>query len=156
MQAARGPPTPTSGAARLLTLAGMWIQAGQVGLFFVVAYSVSALPTAPFLALGAAGVAWVLLVFVFSYRPMRRGELLRARNPTLLFAVLSILTVGVISGLLYALAYHELGKAVQTAASPGGPRSPVLLQTGSRVCPICNKANPLSTSFCQSCGFVLG
>jgi len=144
-------------AAKILTLTGLALQAAQVGVWFLVGFYFSAEPTLRIISsfLGGIGILWLLLVYVLSYRRMATGDFAGARTPTLVFAVLSVFTVSLLSGLFYVLAYNELD-----GADPGRNRSQAMLQPtpiqfGSKVCPICTRANPLSTTYCQGCGFAL-
>jgi hypothetical protein len=143
--------------ARTLILVGLGVQAVQVGYL-----SWLVLETRPTGFLGdlietflAVGVVWLVLVYLLAYRPVDAGQYEAARVPTLAVAVLSIFSGSIVSGLLYILAYEELGKMID-------PRGPVLLRappaplvTASKVCPACGRLNSSATAFCQGCGFAL-
>jgi hypothetical protein len=137
-------------------IGGLALQGIQVAVwFFVGAYFANGtFARDVYYVLGSVGVLWLVLVYLLSLRPIEAGAWERARTPTLVFAVLSVFTVALLSGLFYALAHHELGNAAKAAARPLPPPTPV--QTSSKVCPVCARANPLSTNFCQGCGFGLG
>lgn len=153
------PLTTTDGKhAKLLTLVGLGLQVAEVAFILLLGFFLS---TAGFvqslvISLGVIGIAWTLLVYVFSYRRISSGDLTGARTPTLVFAVLSVFTGSVLSGLLYVLAYHELDRVRGGRAVYQPLQAPTALESASRVCPICSKPNPLSTQFCRGCGFALG
>ena len=119
--------------------------------------------------LGAAaiGFVWIALIWVFSYDRVRNGDYAGARTPTLIFAILSLLSLGIIPGILFLIAYLKLEDAGREAVSPaawsatpspplpsapGGP-APV---AGQRFCSHCGRANPSTGAFCQGCGAPLG
>ncbi|MGP8017301.1 MAG: hypothetical protein ACLPP2_00340 [Thermoplasmata archaeon] len=152
------PADPAGNSAKVLTLAGLAVQVVQCVAFLGIGFYLSSEPSVRTLLvlLGTIGIIWLLLVYAFSYRRMRTGDFVGARSPILVFAVLSVFTVSVLSGLLYILAYHELGSIEQGRPSSHPMRPPSPLRSESKVCPICSRANPLSTTFCQECGFALG
>ncbi len=148
---------PGQGAATLI-LVGMILQAIQVavlfglGLFFV---SVPVLGQIA-LVLGGIGLVWLVLVYVFSYLPTAKHNYSAARTPTLVFAILSILTIGLLSGFLYIVAFSELGDPRTKGYRTEPWRAPTPIRAESKICPICGRSNPLSSLFCQTCGIRLG
>jgi hypothetical protein len=120
---------PSASTAKTLILVGLILE-----LIFVVvgvAVGVGTLIIFPFvgvayLVLGLLGLVWLFLVWMFSYRPVREGRYEAARTPTLIFAILSIITLfSIIPGILYLIGYIKLGDAVREqqmppAGYPGG------------------------------------
>jgi zinc-ribbon domain len=144
--------------AGILIIVGLLLQGVQVVWWFVagaIGYG-GWLPRWIFFALGVVGAVWLVLVYLLAYRPVHFGEYQKARTPTLAFAVLSILTLEILSGLLFILAYDNLGKARSLGLRTSAQVDPRPLATGSKVCPACHRENPLSATFCQACGFILG
>ncbi|HLY76277.1 MAG TPA: hypothetical protein VKT21_00140, partial [Thermoplasmata archaeon] len=52
------------------------------------------------------------------YKPVREGRYEQAKTPTLVFAILSLVTISIISGILYLIAYIKLGDAVREQQMP--------------------------------------
>jgi hypothetical protein len=79
------------------------------------------------LFLAFLALIWLILVYVFSYARSRDGDYEGARTPTLVFGILSLISGGIVSGILYIIAYVKLGDAIDEEetrkASP--PSSPV-------------------------------
>ncbi len=127
------------------------------------------------------GFIWVILVYIFSYARTREGEFDGARTPTLVFGILSLLSVGILSGVLYIIAYVKLGDAIDeaeasrtafpTAPVYGNPFAPPIrppymaappLATapptappagaGSRFCWSCGQPTSFPARFCRNCG----
>ena len=99
-------------------------------LFVLVGFAIGALVLivslvgAIYIVFAALGLVWLLLVWLFSYNPVRSGRYEAARTPTLIFAILSIISVWtILSGILYLIAYIKLGDAVreQQMPPPGYP-----------------------------------
>lgn len=106
------------------------------------------------LFLGGIGVVWVVLVWLFSYQRTQEGDYSGARTPTLVFAILSLITVGLISGILYLIAYVKLGDAMERGSPNfawGAAPQPPGTQ-GGRFCSRCGAANASTASFCARCG----
>jgi hypothetical protein len=128
-----------------------------VGLFFLIVPLVGAI----ILGLALIGLLWVFLVYLFSYQRVREGDYEGARTPTLVFAILSLLSVALIPGILFLIAYVKLGDAIReepnaapawgAPAAPAAPASP-LPTTGSKFCEHCGRANPAAGIYCQGCG----
>jgi hypothetical protein len=100
-----------------------------------------------------------LLIYAFSYRRTLEGDYEGARTPTLVFGILSLLGLGVISGVLYIVAYTKLGDALQETAplAPAwGPPAPPWNGPGplvrTKFCPSCGTPSPAASRFCASCG----
>jgi hypothetical protein len=114
------------------------------------------------------GFVWIALVWLFSYARVRDGDYDGARTPTLVFAILSIISIALIPGILFLIAYIKLGDAMREAGpsaspawgSPPPPPPPPLAggvaAAGSRFCSRCGRANPPGGAFCQGCGAPLG
>jgi zinc-ribbon domain len=110
-----------------------------------------------FVGLALIGVVWLVLVYLFSYARVRDGDYAGARTPTFVFAVLSLVTFALISGVLYLVAYVKLGDAEHeqgpsVAWNVATPAPPSLPPSGSKYCPRCGRPNPPGASFCQACG----
>lgn len=151
--------TPTGRSARILILIGLILQAIEVGVLVFLGLFLFLVPFLGTIVLSFAliGIAWLVLVYLFSYQRVKEGDYTGAKTATLVFAILSILTISLISGILYVVAYGELGTAEREQTGPSLPwQPPAPLMTGGKVCPICCRGNALSASFCQGCGFRLG
>lgn len=108
------PLTSSGGTAKTLILVGLILQLIQVLVVFAFGL-VTLIFLIGILFIGASilGLIWLVLVFLFSYRPTGDGDYEGARTPTLVFAILSLLTVNLISGILYLIAYVKLGDAAR-------------------------------------------
>jgi hypothetical protein len=143
--------------ARILILVGLLLQGVEVAVWFVEAVSATVpFERSVFVTLGSIGTCWLFLVYFLAYDLTSAGEFERAWTPTLVFAILSIVTLNILSGLLYLFAYLDLGKARSLELTPSAQLVPRPLATGSKVCPACQRANPLSAKYCRGCGFILG
>lgn len=102
--------------ARTLILSGLVLQVAQVLVFFYLGSRYVADPVIgpALLTLGILGLGWVICVFLFSFLRVRAGEYQSARRPTMIFALLSILTIGLIAGVLYLVAWGKLGDAPES------------------------------------------
>ncbi len=138
--------------ARVLILVGVILQ-------FVEVAGILALAVLPgnhrfhgifLLAVAAVGAVWGVLILLFSYRPTADGDYGSARTPTLIFGILSLVTLSILGGILYLIAYVKLGDALHEAAvTAGGGGS---LASGTVYCPRCGGINPALGKFCQRCG----
>jgi hypothetical protein len=147
-------PNQSEETAKTLILIGLIFQAIEVavvlaiGLVFIIAPIVSGI----ILFFGFIGVIWLVLVYGYSYRRTSEGDYEGARTPTLVFGILSLLTVNLISGILYVIAYSKLGDAEResTPLYPnwGAPPAPM----GTKYCTGCGQVNALSSGFCAACG----
>jgi hypothetical protein len=99
------------------------------------------------LAAGALGLIWLILVYLFSYLPARDGSYEAARTPTLVFTILSFLTLSIIPAILYLIAYVKLGDAVREVATP-----PPSLAPRMQVCLKCGSVRQGPGAFCANCG----
>jgi len=136
----------------------MILQAIQVAILFGLGLFFVSVPVLGQIALvlGGIGLVWLVLVYLFSYLPTSKHNYSAARTPTLVFAILSILTIGLLSGFLYIVAFSELGDP-RTKGNRTEPwRAPTPIRAEAKICPICGRSNPLSSLFCQTCGFRLG
>jgi len=144
-------------SAGYLIVAGLALQAAQVAIVVIAGYYLARVGflTSILFILGISGVAWLVLVLVFSYLPLRAGRIDRARTPTLIFAILSIFTISILAGLMYVLAYHEMRPQAPPGPPPRPLGSPPPLAGGSASCSICGRANQPGSTFCQGCGFAI-
>jgi hypothetical protein len=78
-----------------------------VGLVFLIVPLVGGIV----LFLAFLALIWLILVYVLSYARTRDGDYERARTPTLVFGILALISGGVVSGILYIVAYVKLGDA---------------------------------------------
>lgn len=147
--------------AGTLILVGLILQAIGVAIVLGVSLVLLIVPILGGIALGLAllGVLWVILVYTYSYQRTRAGEYAAARTPTLVFAILSLVTLALISGVLYLIAYVKLGDAAETRPLPtawgSAPTPPSPASYGKR-CPQCGTTSPPEATFCSSCGSRLG
>jgi hypothetical protein len=167
MQGGANRNTPSGQTAKTLILVGLVLQA----LFVLVAIGAGLLFLIVFIGIffliaGFFGLIWLLLVYVFSYRRASDGDFEGARTPTLVFAILSFLTLSLIPAILYLIAYVKLGDAVREVSSvpPPGPYpsppgsssylAPQAMQAPSRVqvCLKCGSVRQGSAAFCPHCG----
>jgi hypothetical protein len=150
--------TPSGETASTLILIGLILQAIEVAIFLSIGLFLVIFPFFGLfvLGLGGIGVVWVILVYLFSYSPTRNGDYAGARTATLVFAILSLLTLGLISGILYIVAYAKLGDAEREAARPPPGWGAPPLRPGWKFCPACGRPALATSSFCQSCGARIG
>jgi hypothetical protein len=122
------------------------------------------------LFLAFISLIWLLLVYMFSYAPAINRDFEDARTPTLVFGILTLICGGIISGILYIVAYVKLGDALDEeqaraaaprpaatalpyaaparfAYSPGTPVPPSAAVTPPTSTPI-----PPSSYYCSNCG----
>jgi hypothetical protein len=114
------------------------------------------------LGFAVIGFVWIALVWVFSYQRVREGDYERARAPTLVFSILSFLTLALIPAILFLIAYVKLGDALQEAprGSPAWgtvPTAPPLsfaapVPASTRYCSHCGRASSGTAAFCEGCG----
>ena len=152
--------SPSAGTAKTLILVGLILDIilevilVTVGLLFLVVPILGALV----LGLALIGFVWIALVWVFSYQRVVEGDYEGARTPTLVFAILSLVTAGVIPGVLFLIAYIKLGDALREGAVPypawAAPPAPLLsgAVAGTRFCSYCGRANAATGAYCQACG----
>jgi hypothetical protein len=169
------PRTQSGGTASTLILIGFILQVIEVAIFLLIGLVFLVIPIVGLFvfALALIGVVWLILVWVYSYTPTAEGNYEGARTPTLVFGILSLLTLGLISGILYIIAYAKRGDAEREAAqavpgwgvpppfapSYGMPPTPPLAAApnpGTKFCSYCGRPNAASATFCQSCGARIG
>lgn len=167
-------PPRSAGTARILILIGLVLQAVEVAVLVLVGLVYVFFPiilAIIFLPLAVIGVIWIVLVYLFSYERVNRGDYAGARTPTLVFGILSLITFNLISGILYLVAFAEIGSAEreQAAMMQGGfagaptawgappPSSfpPMAAGAPTKYCPYCGRPNPAAGRFCQGCGAAL-
>jgi hypothetical protein len=159
--------TPSGNTARTLILVGLILQSILVLIAFGVGFLLLVVFIGLFFLFAAVlGLIWLLLVYFFSYRPTSEGEYERARTPTIVFAILSLLTLSLISGILYLIAYIKLGDAVREATyvPAGGPYPPppggvpymppptAVAAPGMQVCLKCGTVRQGAGAYCSHCG----
>ncbi len=126
--AAPGYVPPSGSTAKTLILVGLILQL-IFAFIYVFAIGAAALVVASFgvgfpvfavafLAFGALGFVWLILVWMLSYRPVTEGRYEQARTPTLIFAILSFVTLNIIPAVLYLIGYIKLGDAVREQQMP--------------------------------------
>jgi len=118
---------PSGSTAKTLILVGLIFQL-IFALLFLVAFGVSALFLASvgvfpvfavvWIAFGALGFVFLFLIWMLSYKPTSERRYEAARTPTLIFAILSLITINLIAGILYLIAYIKLGDAVREQQMP--------------------------------------
>ena len=140
--------------ASTLILIGLILQAIEVVVLFGIGLFLLIVPFFGGIVLGLAviGIIWLILVYLFSYERTASGDYAGARTATLVFGILSLLTIGLISGILYIVAYAKLGDAEAdlSQAVPGWGMTP--LPSGTKFCPTCGRPNAPSNGFCPWCG----
>jgi hypothetical protein len=124
------------------------------------------------LFLAFLALIWFILVYVYSYQRTVHCYYEDARTPTLVFGILSLITGGIISGILYIVAYLKLGDAAdqeeeesrrvlsyRAAASAEDAARPRPTYSLANPAPFIPSATPPSSSpvasgsnFCSSCG----
>jgi hypothetical protein len=137
-----------------------------LGLFFLFAPFVAEIV----LFLAFLSFVWLLVVYVFSYARTRDGDYEGARTPTLVFGVLSLVTGGIVSGILFIVAYVEIGAAIdeveaRRVARHAPPTTPTYSPSASQPhspatsTPLLPSTSAPSTSpgasgssFCPNCG----
>jgi hypothetical protein len=118
---------PSGQTAKTLILVGLILQL-IFALIFVLALGALAFVAATFgvfpiiavfyIAVGLLGFIFLFLVWMFCYKPVREGRYEQAKTPTLIFAILSLITINIIAGVLYLIAYIKLGDAVREQQMP--------------------------------------
>ena len=64
-------------------------------------------------------VAILFLVYTFSYNRIKQGNYQGARAATLIWAILSLISIiGILPGILYLIAYVKLGDAIREQQQP--------------------------------------
>jgi hypothetical protein len=111
--------SPSGHTAKTLILVGLILQ----GLFVLILLGFGILLLIVFVGVflliaGFLGLLWLILVYTLSYRPASDGNYESARTPTLIFAILSFLSLSLISAILYLIAYIKLGDAVRETTMP--------------------------------------
>lgn len=153
--------SPSADTARTLILVGLILDIVFEVILLLVGLVLLVVPILGALVLGLAliGFVWVALVWWFSYNRVVEGDYGGARTPTLVFAILSLITLAVIPGVLFLIAYVKLGDAVEESARSyprwGAPPSPFYPSPGvpgSRYCSRCGRADTAGGVYCQGCG----
>jgi len=158
--------SPSADTARTLILVGLIVDLvlelvllAVIGLFFLVIPILGAIA----LAIVLLGFVWIVLIWALSYQRVVRRDFEGARTPTLVFAVLSLLTGAIIPGVMFLIAAFKLDDAVEEsrralpawgAAPPPVPSAPTAGPV--HYCSWCGRAGPPAATFCQGCGSRLG
>ncbi|MFG1529911.1 MAG: hypothetical protein AAFA34_01355 [Thermoplasmata archaeon] len=170
------PLTPSGGTAKTLILVGLIFQAIFALIFFFgvgllsLAVALAAangagagavLLAGLFVGLGLIGFILLFLAYSMSYRRTRNGEYQAARTPTLVFAILSFLTINIIAGILYIIGYVKLGDAAReqaqqtagagTSYNPNAASPPVAPAPGPAASPGA-APSPSVAPNCPKCG----
>jgi hypothetical protein len=118
---------PSGSTAKTLILVGLILQLifalifliGLGALAFVAAaFGVFPILAVVYISLGLLGFIFLFLVWMFCYKPVTEGRYEQAKTPTLVFAILSLITINIIAGILYLIAYIKLGDAVREQQMP--------------------------------------
>jgi hypothetical protein len=159
-----GPPSyvpPSGQTAKTLILIGLILEVigavlflfgfGITAVIFAASLSSVSVLVYYYIAGGALALVILFLVYTLCYKPVKAGHYEQARLPTLIFAILGIVTLGgIIAGVLYLIAFFKLGDAVREAAAPPmgyvAPiqpmpvaAAPVAAAPPAPVCPVCGK-----------------
>lgn len=140
--------------AETLILIGLILEAIEVVVVLGLGLVVVIFPFfgAIIIGVGVIGLLWVVLVYIYSYKPTTNRDYEAARTPTLVFAILSLLTINLISGVLYIVAWAKLGDAMNEVARTPLYGAPIAPNFGGKFCPACGRQNPLTNGFCEACG----
>lgn len=147
--------------AGTLVLVGLVLQIVEVVVLFALGLVFLIVPILGGLALALAvvGIVWVLLVYALSYQRIRVGDYRGAETPTLVFAILALLTGSLVSGILYIVAYAKLGDAQRETrgaqlpwGAPAAPYASYAARPGERPCSLCGQLAPSGAAFCAGCG----
>jgi hypothetical protein len=146
--------SPSGETAHTLVLIGLVLQGIEVGVILFIGFVLIIPPGVGAVVFGLAlvGVIWLLLVYTFSYRRTNEGDYEGARTPTLVFGILSIVGLGIVSGILYLVAYWKLGDAINETTDTTPPWAAPIPALTRKFCPSCGRASPPSSRFCQVCG----
>ncbi len=158
--------------AETLILAGLIFQGLTVvallgiGLYFLVVPILGGIV----LLLAFLALVWLILVYVFSYARIRDGDYEGACTPTLLFAILTLVLGGILSGILYLIGYVKLVDAVDDEEARRAPlhtssvpptysppaRAPYVPATAAPLPPATSPPSsaPVASgsNFCSNCG----
>lgn len=154
------PLTPSGGTAKTLILIGLILQGievlfilgiGAITLVFLIGFFL--------IIAGVLGIVWLVVVYLLSYQRVVEGRYEEAKTPTLIVAILSLITFNLISGILYIIAYVKLGDAVREAQTslvappPLGFSPSPYAAPSTRMCLGCGRVLPSPTpAFCPACG----
>lgn len=118
---------PSGSTAKTLILVGLIFQLIFALIFLfalgALGFALAAVGIFPVFALiyiifGVIGFIVLYLIWTFSYKPVREGRYEQAKTPTLIFAILSLVTINIVAGVLYLIAYIKLGDAVREQQMP--------------------------------------
>ncbi|MFZ1024023.1 MAG: hypothetical protein WAN87_07805 [Thermoplasmata archaeon] len=116
----------SSETAQTLILIGLIFQLVSFLILLGVGFFLLIIPILGGIVLFLAFISliWLLLVYIFSYAPARNRDFEDARTPTLVFGILTLISGGFISGILYIVAYVNLGDALdEEQARTAAPRA---------------------------------
>jgi hypothetical protein len=180
-------PYPAGATAETLIVVGLVLQGISVLVVLIVGTFLLVFPLlgGVLLLLGFLGIVWLVLVYVFSYSRTVTGDFEGASAPTLVFSILSLLTLGILPGILYLVAWIKLSDAVREkaahptaayptfgalrfSATPGVPAgasgtapgtdrpvASLLARSGSNFCARCGWPIGSPTRYCPNCGALL-
>jgi hypothetical protein len=159
--------SPSGGTAKTLILVGLILDIVFevilvfAGLALLVVFGLGVI----LLGFAVVGFVWIALIWLFSYQRVQDGDYVGARTPTLVFAILSLITLALIPGILFLIAYVKLGDAMRessaaaapawgtpTPLAPSFPPAAAGPAAGPRFCSHCGRANAGASAFCQGCG----
>lgn len=109
-------PTQSGGTAKILILVGLVLQLLSVlgfAAFSLVATRFAGKFSIILLPLAAIGVIWIIMVFLYGYLRTARAEYTEALTPVLIIAILSLVTLSVLSAIFYFIGWAKLGDAVR-------------------------------------------
>ncbi len=109
-------PTQSGGTAKILILVGLVLQ--LLGVLAFATFSVAATRFAGIFAIfllpfAVIGVIWIIIVYLYGYQRTARAEYTEARTPVLIIAILSLVTLSVLSAIFYFIGWAKLGDAIR-------------------------------------------
>ncbi len=110
------PISPAADTARVLVLIGIVLEAIFVFIFLglgALFLLVSAVLGGFLLVAGVIGLLILYLVYAFTYVRIRDGNYAGARTTALIWAILALVTLSIITAILFFVAYYKLGQAVR-------------------------------------------
>jgi hypothetical protein len=177
----------SAATARTLILAALILQGLTVLILLILGLYLLAFPILGGVVLFLAFLAfiWLILLYVFSYSRVEDGDYEGALIPTLVFAILALVTGGIASGILLLIGYLKLNDALDegaasrtipkpAAGSPYVPLHPTpanppfspppaagsapassRLVAESNFCQNCGRPTATQAQFCRTCGAAL-
>ena len=122
------PVPPSASTAKTLILVGLIFDIIFAVIFFVTGVAALAVSVAYSSYAAGFGAIWfvfgvisllvIYLVYKFTYVRVKDGDYQGARTPTLVWAILSLVTLSIIPGILYLIGYIKLGDAIGELQQP--------------------------------------